>query len=416
MSLSSAKAKLDAQGGDPVTGYISKTDHQESYDELVDDTALTGATTAEALDVTGALTAGTITSDATVAGTGLAGGLLSSANPVINGVAAPGTSAIPSRQDHVHASDTTKVTGPASATDNALMRFDGAGGKTAQNSGITVDDSGNVTSDLVVSKANAAVQMNATSGAADFYLDTTAGNAASIRFRAGTSLRWIVTKDSSAESSTATGSDLYVSGYNNSGSLIGAYLQVQRSTGRFTIYNTGAGAGLRLGSGGPEILSGTGSPEGVVSAPINSVWNRSDGDALGDFVYHKRAGTGNTGWVVSEGDTGQRDMSAEALSNSWTLGSSVFRIRRIGAMVALTIGANKTSASSDDIYTLPVGFRPVSTVYGVSSSATDDYGHAAVTNGGVIAFNRTYMTAATHYVSMTWQTSNAWPATLPGTA
>ena len=74
MSLSSAKAKLDAQGGDPVTGYISKTDHQESYDELVDDTALTGATTAEALDVTGALTAGTIASDATVAGTGLAGG------------------------------------------------------------------------------------------------------------------------------------------------------------------------------------------------------------------------------------------------------------------------------------------------------------------------------------------------------
>lgn len=109
MSLSSAKAKLDAQGGDPVTGYISKTDHKESYDELLDDTALTGATTAEALDVTGALTAGTIASDATVAGTGLAGGLLSSANPVINGVAAPGTSAIPSRQDHVHASDTTRA-------------------------------------------------------------------------------------------------------------------------------------------------------------------------------------------------------------------------------------------------------------------------------------------------------------------
>ncbi len=109
MSLSSAKAKLDAQGGDPATGYISKQDHKDSYDQLVDDTALTGATTAEALAVTGALTAGTIASDATVAGTGLAGGLLSSANPVINGVAAPGTSAIPSRQDHVHAIDTTRA-------------------------------------------------------------------------------------------------------------------------------------------------------------------------------------------------------------------------------------------------------------------------------------------------------------------
>lgn len=71
MSLSSAKAKLDAQGGDPVTGYISKTDHKESYDELLDDTALTGATTAEAVEVTG-------TTDASSSTTGTlktAGGL-----------------------------------------------------------------------------------------------------------------------------------------------------------------------------------------------------------------------------------------------------------------------------------------------------------------------------------------------------
>ena len=103
MSLSSAKAKLDAQGGDPATGYISKTDHKDSYDQLVADTALTGDTTAAALDVTGALTAGTVASDGTVAGTGLAGGLLSAATPVINGTAAAGTSAVPSRDDHVHA-------------------------------------------------------------------------------------------------------------------------------------------------------------------------------------------------------------------------------------------------------------------------------------------------------------------------
>lgn len=53
MSVSSAKAKLDAQGGDPVTGYISKTDVQESYDELVNGTALTGTTTIAALTLAG---------------------------------------------------------------------------------------------------------------------------------------------------------------------------------------------------------------------------------------------------------------------------------------------------------------------------------------------------------------------------
>ena len=36
------------------------------------------------------------------------------------------------------------VQGPASATDNAIARFDGTNGKIIQNSGATVDDSGNV--------------------------------------------------------------------------------------------------------------------------------------------------------------------------------------------------------------------------------------------------------------------------------
>ena len=37
------------------------------------------------------------------------------------------------------------VTGAASSTDNAIVRFDGTGGKTIQNSGCTVDDSDNLT-------------------------------------------------------------------------------------------------------------------------------------------------------------------------------------------------------------------------------------------------------------------------------
>ncbi|MBI1272907.1 MAG: hypothetical protein GC131_02335 [Alphaproteobacteria bacterium] len=37
------------------------------------------------------------------------------------------------------------VTGPSSATDNAVVRFDGTTGKLLQNSGVTIDDSGNIT-------------------------------------------------------------------------------------------------------------------------------------------------------------------------------------------------------------------------------------------------------------------------------
>ncbi len=55
---------------------------------------------------------------------------------------------------------------------------------------------------------------------------------------------------------------------------------------------------LRLGvSGGPLIIAGSGSPEGVVNAPVGSEFHRTDGGA-GTTLYIKESGTGNTGWVA----------------------------------------------------------------------------------------------------------------------
>jgi uncharacterized protein YjbI with pentapeptide repeats len=48
---------------------------------------------------------------------------------------------------------------------------------------------------------------------------------------------------------------------------------------------------------GSRIRSGTGSPEGVVTATVGSMWLRSDGGA-GTTLYIKESGTGNTGWVA----------------------------------------------------------------------------------------------------------------------
>ena len=47
---------------------------------------------------------------------------------------------------------------------------------------------------------------------------------------------------------------------------------------------------------GPRDMSGSGSPEGVVSAPVSSTWRRTDGEP-GTCFYVKEVGTGNTGWV-----------------------------------------------------------------------------------------------------------------------
>lgn len=44
-------------------------------------------------------------------------------------------------------------------------------------------------------------------------------------------------------------------------------------------------------------LSGAGSPESVIAAPVGSTWRRSDGGA-GTSFYVKESGTGNTGWTA----------------------------------------------------------------------------------------------------------------------
>lgn len=43
--------------------------------------------------------------------------------------------------------------------------------------------------------------------------------------------------------------------------------------------------------------SGTGSPEGIVTANVGTIYLRSDGGA-GSVLYVKESGNGNTGWIA----------------------------------------------------------------------------------------------------------------------
>jgi hypothetical protein len=42
---------------------------------------------------------------------------------------------------------------------------------------------------------------------------------------------------------------------------------------------------------------GTGSPQGVLAAPVGSVWLRTDG-AAGSVLYIKEVGNGSVGWAA----------------------------------------------------------------------------------------------------------------------
>jgi hypothetical protein len=71
----------------------------------------------------------------TISASGLSGSLLSSATPIVDGTAAVGTSAIPSRQDHVHPTDTSRA-----ATSGTLAQF--AATTSAQLAGVISDETG----------------------------------------------------------------------------------------------------------------------------------------------------------------------------------------------------------------------------------------------------------------------------------
>jgi hypothetical protein len=47
----------------------------------------------------------------------------------------------------------------------------------------------------------------------------------------------------------------------------------------------------------PTLRSGAGTPEGVVTAPVGSLYMRNDG-AAGTCLYVKESGTGNSGWIA----------------------------------------------------------------------------------------------------------------------
>ena len=55
--------------------------------------------------------------------------------------------------------------------------------------------------------------------------------------------------------------------------------------------------GIYFSSGGLIWRTGTGTPQSVVTAPVGSLFTRTDGGA-NTTLYVKESGAGNTGWVA----------------------------------------------------------------------------------------------------------------------
>lgn len=219
---------------------------------------------------------------------------------------------------------TAGVAGPGSSTDNAVARFDGAGGATLQNSAVTVNDSGHVapvttnaqdlgttaslwrtlyltTSVLMGTARDLGLQYTQT---AVLGINNGTANSAgdliikAVRFVENSFLGTITVyvhgglgvNLGSARSVNWVDTDSATSGTPDIG-------LARSAAGVLKLTNGSTGYGrLRLAAA-VDLISGAGTPEGAVTAGVGSLFLRTDGGA-GTTLYVKESGTGNTGWVA----------------------------------------------------------------------------------------------------------------------
>ena len=75
------------------------------------------------------------------------------------------------------------------------------------------------------------------------------------------------------------------------------WVQITNGTTPYIEFLIGAALPRIRLNGIAEIVSAAGSPEGVITSPVGSLYMRTDGGA-GTTLYVKESGTGNTGWVA----------------------------------------------------------------------------------------------------------------------
>lgn len=108
---------------------------------------------------------------------------------------------------------------------------------------------------------------------------------------------------------------------------------------------------------------GTGNPNGVVSAPVGSTFvNTETGGFNGARRWTKATGSGNTGWVVVDGDTGWRDITPY-MSNLDAANTGTAKAKRVGKQVTYAFNNVLLASGSGSllIYNgVPAGYRPAS--------------------------------------------------------
>lgn len=159
--------------------------------------------------------------------------------------------------------------------------------------------------------------------------------------------------------------------------------------------------------------SGSGFPEGVVTAPVGSRYVDTAATS-GAVEWTKVSGSGNTGWKVVSGDSGWRSLVQGTYAlNGWTW--NAFRVRRVNNVVMWAHDTlNGSTATNDLVMTMPSGFQADQNIYMAATLASGlvDTSHAYTLSNASLSVRGTRATANT-WGNGSWFTSATWPSTLP---
>lgn len=206
------------------------------------------------------------------------------------------------------------------------------------------------------------------------------------------------------------------------------------SDGTYTIYSNDqsipwlkvASTGMILGPlTAPRIRTGTGFPNGVVSAPVGSTYIDTAA-TNGAIEWKKATGTGNTGWVVSVGDTGWRNVTS-IFTNLEAVHASDFGVmwRRVGDTAQIIARAQIKSLSTA-VISLPAAMYGQSNGGGPTPFRFNGQGALLEIIDMIISVENIYPVPSPEatigrrgYINSTYRLSNyqaaTWPTTLPGT-
>lgn len=329
LSITGGNLVATATGGTwgTITGTLSaQTDLQAALNAKADDSDLASYVTTAALSTwngsANVTTLGTI-AVGTWQGSAIADGYISSASAW-----------------------NAKVGGGTGATDNAVLRADGAGGATLQSSLATIADDGTITTPAgSFGPAGGIADMGAGQYKVGYhYLNFYSANVPGLVIASD-----VFNPSAGAYSSLMLAAD----GVLEQRGVAGAQeLRIMAATGTnwegLTLAAGASRSTIKPKAGGTgsirpvdyfltdtlAISSGNGSPESVLTRPPGSVYLRTDGGAS-TVLYLKENGTGNTGWVAygAGGGGGSGDMllaSAQTVTGAKTFLTSTLLMRESG--------------------------------------------------------------------------------------